>query len=170
MSGILRIATLQSKKSIQVLNGMLTSLSRFVVRSAQHALSFFKLLRKEVAFDWTEECEKALIQLKQTLFQPPVLSRPDKKKILYLYLAVTAESISAALIRETREGPKPIYFTSKALQGPELRYQQIKKISLALVNTARQLCHYFLAHTVVARTDQPIKQLLGRPDMAGRML
>src|ERR1051325_12006959 len=61
------LPTPKSKKSIQVLNEMLTSLSRFVVRSAQHALSFFKLLRKEVAFDWTEECEQALIHLKHTL-------------------------------------------------------------------------------------------------------
>jgi hypothetical protein len=43
-----------SKKSIQTLNGMLTSLSRFVAKSAQHALPLFKLLRKESAFEWTE--------------------------------------------------------------------------------------------------------------------
>ncbi|CAJ2651997.1 unnamed protein product [Trifolium pratense] len=55
-------------------------------------------------------------------------------------------------------------------RGPELRYQQIEKIALALVYAARRLRHYFLAHTIVVRTDQPIKSLLGRPDMAGRML
>ena len=59
---------------------------------------------------------------------------------------------------------------SKALQGPEVRYQQIKKVALALVNAARRLKHYFLAHTIVVRTDQPIKQLLKRLDMASRML
>ena len=41
---------------------------------------------------------------------------------------------------------------------------------MALVNAARRLRHYFLAHTIVVRTDQPVRQLLGRPDMAGRML
>ena len=40
-----------SKKSIQSLNGMLASLSRFVAKSAQHALPFFKLLRKEATFE-----------------------------------------------------------------------------------------------------------------------
>jgi len=29
---------------------------------------------------------------------------------------------------------------------------------------------YFLAHTVVLRTDQPIRQILGRLDIAGRMM
>ena len=41
---------------------------------------------------------------------------------------------------------------------------------MALVNTARRLRHYFLAHTIEFRIDHPIKQLLGRPYMAGRML
>ena len=99
-----------------------------------------------------------------------MLSRPVDGEPLFLYLAVSNEAISAALIRETTDGQKPVYFTSKALQGPESRYQQIEKVALALVNAARRLRHYFLAHTVIVRTDQPVKQLLGRPDMAGRML
>ncbi|CAJ2667015.1 unnamed protein product [Trifolium pratense] len=164
------LPTPSDKKSIQTLNGMLTSLSRFVSKSAQHALPFFKLLKKEAVFEWTEECEQALQHLKKALSEPPVLSRPNDEEVLYLYLFVASEAVSAALIRETNEGQKPVYFTSKALQGPELRYQQIEKIALALVYAARRLRHYFLAHTIVVRTDQPIKSLLGRPDMAGRML
>ncbi|CAJ2673127.1 unnamed protein product [Trifolium pratense] len=164
------LPTPSDKKSIQTLNGMLTSLSRFVSKSAQHALPFFKLLKKEAVFEWTDECEQALQHLKKALSEPPVLSRPNDEEVLYLYLSVASEAVSAALIRETNEGQKPVYFTSKALQGPELRYQQIEKIALALVYAARRLRHYFLAHTIVVRTDQPIKSLLGRPDMAGRML
>ncbi|GAU10563.1 hypothetical protein TSUD_420920, partial [Trifolium subterraneum] len=108
--------------------------------------------------------------LKKALSEPPVLSRSDVGEVLYLYLAVTSEAVSATLIRETLEGQKPVYFTSKALQGPELRYQRIEKVALALVTAAMRLRYYFLAHTVVVRTDQPIKLLLVRPDMAGRML
>ncbi|MCI15838.1 maturase K, partial [Trifolium medium] len=164
------LPTPDSKKSIQTLNEMLTSLSRFVAKSAQHALPLFKLLRKEAAFEWTEECEQALQHLKKVLSEPPVLSRPDEEEVLYLYLAVASEAVSATLIRETTEGQKPICFTSKALQGPENRYQLIEKVALALVNAARRLRHYFLGHTIVVRTDQPIKSLLDRPDMAGKML
>ena len=96
-----------------------------------------------------------------------MLSRPVDGEPLFLYLAVSNKAISATLIRETTDGHKPVYYTSKALQGPESRYQQIEKVALALVNAARRLRHYFLAHTVIVRTDQPVKQLLGRPDMAG---
>jgi hypothetical protein len=96
--------TPNSRKSIQTLNGMLTSLSRFVSKSAQHALPFFKLLRKEVVFELIEECEQALQHLKKALSEPPVLSRPEDEEAQYMYLAVTSEAISATLIRETTKG------------------------------------------------------------------
>ncbi|GAU31790.1 hypothetical protein TSUD_22360 [Trifolium subterraneum] len=162
--------TPKSKKSIQTLNGMLTSMARFVAKSAQHALPLFKLLRKETTFEWTEECEGALQHLKRALSEPPVLTRPVEDEKLYLYLAVASEAISAVLIRETEQGQKPVYFVSRALQGPELRYLQIEKIALAVIIAARKLRYYFLAHSIIIRTDQPVKQLLARPDMVGRML
>ena len=108
------------KKSIQVLNGMLTSLSCFVAKSTQHALSFFKLLRNEATFEWTEEYEQAVLHLKQSLSQLPVLSRPVDGETLFIYLAVSVKAVSVALIRETNDGQKPIYFTRKALQGLEV--------------------------------------------------
>ncbi|GAU40689.1 hypothetical protein TSUD_88350 [Trifolium subterraneum] len=147
-----------------------TSMARFVAKSAQHTLPLFKLLRKETTFEWTEECEGALQHLKRALSEPPVLTRPVEGEKLYLYLAVASEAISAVLIRETEQGQKPVYFVSRALQGPELRYLQIENIALAVVMAARKLRYYFLAHFIVIRTDQPVKQLLARPDMVGRML
>jgi hypothetical protein len=148
---------------------MLTSLFRFVAKSAQHAFPFFKLLRKETKFEWTDKCEATLKHLKGALSQL-VLSRPNQGEVLYLYLSVSFDAVSAVLIRETPEGHKPTYFTNKALKGPETRYHKIEKVSLALVTAARRLRHYFMAHTMVVRTDQPIRQILGRPDVAGRMV
>jgi len=164
-----KLSTPKTKKCIQTLNGMLTSLSRFVTKSAQHALHFFNLLRNETKFEWTDECETTLKHLKSALSQTPILSRPEEGEILYLYLAVSSEAVSAVLIKETSEEQKPTYFTNKASLGPEMRYQKIEKVALALVTAPRRLRQYFLAHTIVVRTDQPIRQILGCPDVAGRM-
>jgi len=94
-----QLPTPHSKQCIQILNGMLTSLSRFIAKSAQHALPFFKLLRKETKFEWTEECEAALKHLKETLSTPPVLSRPDQGEVLYLYLSVSSDAVNAVLVK-----------------------------------------------------------------------
>jgi len=76
------LPTPKTKKCIQTLNGTLTSLSRFIAKSAQHALPFFKLLRKETTFEWTNECEKVLKHLKDSLSVPPVFSQHDKGETL----------------------------------------------------------------------------------------
>jgi hypothetical protein len=89
---------------------------------------------------------------------------------MYLYLSVSFDAVSVVLVRETTEGQKPVYFTSKALLEPETRYQKIEKVALALLTAARRLRLYFLAHTVIVRMDQPIRQIFGRPDVAGRMM
>lgn len=109
-----------SKKLIQTLSEMFTSLSRFVVKIFQHALPFFKLLRKDATFEWSEECDQTLLHIKQVLSKPPVLTRPNSREILYLYLVVANEVFNTIIIRETFEDQKPIYFTIKALQGLEL--------------------------------------------------
>ncbi|MCI32436.1 gag-pol polyprotein, partial [Trifolium medium] len=52
----------------------------------------------------------------------------------------------------------------------EARYQRIERLSLALVVTARKLRQYFQSHKVVVKTDFPIKNVLRKPDLAGRMV
>ena len=41
---------------------------------------------------------------------------------------------------------------------------------MALVSAARKLKPYFQSHQVVVRTDVPIRQILHKPDLAGRMV
>ncbi|GAU47643.1 hypothetical protein TSUD_238620 [Trifolium subterraneum] len=151
--------TPKSKKSIQSLNGMLTSMARFVAKSAQHALDSSPNLLNMLCPSSSSSGRKRLS------------NGPKSVKEHYNTLNEhSSEAISAVLIRETEQGQKPVYFVSRALQGPELRYLQIEKIALAVIMAARKLRYYFLAHSIVIRTDQPIKQLLARPDMVGRML
>ena len=63
-----------------------------------------------------------------------------------------------------------MYFVNKTLQRAEIRYQKLEKVALALVFAARHLRQYFQAHTIVVRMDQPIWQVLQKPNLAGRMV
>jgi hypothetical protein len=92
-------------------------LTRFLLASARKYLPFFRTLRHKEEFQWNEECEEAFQELKKVLSSPPVLSCPDPGQTLYLYLAVTNEAISAALVKEESQNQSPIYFVSKVLQG-----------------------------------------------------
>ena len=101
---------------------------------------------------------------------PPVLCKPQVGVPLRLYFAVTEWAISYVLVQEQDQVQKPIYFVSKALQGPELRYQSLEKAALAVVFSAQRLRHYFHSFTLVVMTNLPIQKVLQKPDMAGRMV
>nr|GEY04061.1 reverse transcriptase domain-containing protein [Tanacetum cinerariifolium] len=53
--------------------------------------------------------------------------------------------------------------------GPELNYTPMEKLVLSLVFAAKRFWRYFQAHPVVVITNQPIKQIMSRPDVAGRL-
>ncbi|XP_020963402.1 uncharacterized protein LOC110265013 [Arachis ipaensis] len=83
---------------------------------------------------------------------------------------VTDDALTTVLVREKAKAQQPIYFVSKALQGVELRYSKLEKLTLALLTSSRRLRQYFQGHQVVVRTDQGIRQVLQKPDLAGRMM
>ncbi|XP_061349029.1 uncharacterized protein LOC133318105 [Gastrolobium bilobum] len=98
-------------------------------------------------------------------------ANPDKCKAVLDMVApqIGEEAISAVLIKETNEGQEPIYFVSRALQGAEVRYQKQENVAFALLVTARRLRPYFQGHQIIVKTNQPIRQVLHKPDLAGRM-
>ncbi|GJS14118.1 reverse transcriptase domain-containing protein [Tanacetum coccineum] len=160
-------------KDVQKLNGKLASLNRFLSKSAEKSLSFFKTLKKctkKSDFQWTQEAEIAFKQMKKLIEELPMLAAPKEKEELIIYLAAAKEAISVVLMTEKGGKQLPVYFVSRALRGPEINYTSIEKLVLALLSASRQLKRYFQAHTIVVITDQPIKQLLSKSEISGRML
>ncbi|XP_057740563.1 uncharacterized protein LOC130957736 [Arachis stenosperma] len=168
---VLEMTSPKNLKEIQKLTGRLTALSRFLGASAQKAIPFFKLMKKGTPFKWEAECEEAFQHFKRILAEPPILAKPQTGETLYLYLSITGETIAAALVRENeKKEQKPIYFISKVLQDTEARYSRLEKLAFALLSASRRLRQYFQAHPITVRTDQAVKQVLQKPDLAGRML
>ena len=86
-------------KEVMNLVGRVAALSRFVLRAKDHGAPFFDMLKGSKKFEWTETCEQAFLALKEHLGRLPLLSKPIEGEKLYLYLAVSKEPVSAALVR-----------------------------------------------------------------------
>ncbi|GJS19662.1 reverse transcriptase domain-containing protein [Tanacetum coccineum] len=99
----------------------------------------------------------------------PTLTAPMVREELIVYLAATREAVSAVLMTKREVKQIPVYFVSCALQGLEINYTLMEKLVLALVHASKQLKRYFQAHTIIVITDQPIKQILSRPEVVGRL-
>ncbi|KAL2230582.1 UNVERIFIED_CONTAM: Retrovirus-related Pol polyprotein from transposon [Sesamum indicum] len=170
IQAIMDLRSPSSIKEMQKLTGKIASLGRFISRSADRSLPFFKALRKPKSFAWTQECEQALQELKEYLTKPPLLANPKEGETLFLYLGVSENAVSSVLVREEANNQNPIYYVSKMLQGAELRYSEMEKLALALVVTARKLRPYFQSHKVVVLTNHPLKHVMSRSEASGRLI
>ena len=140
-AAILAMRSSTTVKEVQQLTGQMVALSRFVSASGEKGHPYFQCLKRNNRFVWTKECEEAFVKLKEYLASPPVLCKPQVATPLRLYFAITERAISAVLVQDQDQAQKPIYFVSKLLQGPEVRYQALEKAALAVVFSARRLRH-----------------------------
>jgi hypothetical protein len=87
-------------KDVQKLKGCLATLSQFIIRLAERALPFFKLLHKSGPFIWTDEEEDVFQELKRYFTSPSVTVAPEPREPLLLYITTTAEAVSMVLVVE----------------------------------------------------------------------
>ncbi|XP_057760122.1 uncharacterized protein LOC130980459 [Arachis stenosperma] len=168
-SAVLNMASPKTIKEVQQLAGRIAALSRFIPAASNRAYHLFQTISKNKKFHWTEEGEKAFSELKAILSAPPVLQRPEIGKPLYLYLSVSNYSISSALVLETGKIQRLVYFISRVMQPTEQRYPKIEQLALTLIITVRRLRHYFQSHTIIVRTNQPLRQILTKLELAGHL-
>ncbi|KAI5323743.1 hypothetical protein L3X38_032815 [Prunus dulcis] len=158
-------------KDIQSLTGRVAALTRFISKATDRCAPFFKALKgTKRNITWTAECETAFSELKEYMGRAPLLSTPEHGDILVVYLSVSASAVSSVLIRLKDNAEHPVHYVSKALQDAEVRYPDIEKLAFALVVSARRLRPYFQAHTIHVLTNQPLRQVLQKPETSGRLV
>ena len=64
----------------------------------------------------------------------------------------------------------PIYYISKVTVDAETRYSKMEQMTLSLRNATQKLRPYFQAHPIVMLTNQPLRSILHKPNLLGRML
>jgi len=139
-SVILAMKSSTNLKEIQSLVRRLTSLSQFLPRLADKIRPIVRTLKKADKFVWNSECEATFHAVKMTVSSMPILGRLRAEGKLLLYILVSENATSAALVQY--EDQKSVYFAERALLDAETKYQLIEKATLAVIYAARQLQPY----------------------------
>ena len=98
--------------------------------------------------------------LKEHLGHPLLLSKPIEEKKLYLYLIISKEAVSTALVREEEKVQWPLYYVSKRLSDAKTRYPELEKLALAFMVASRKLRPYCHAHPIKVLTNYPLHEVL----------
>ena len=100
ISAIINMQPPTNRKQVHKLTGRLATLNRFIARSAERGLPFFRVLRNSDLFEWGNEQQQAFDDLKSYLTKLTTLTKPSPGAALLLYLAASPTAVSAVLVEE----------------------------------------------------------------------
>jgi hypothetical protein len=91
-----------------------------------------------------------------------LISPPDYDHDYILYLSASVVSVAGVLVQLGDDGPEHvIYYISKNISGPPLKYNHDEKLALTVVLAVQKLCHYILLRTTkVVADSNPMQYLL----------
>ncbi|PKU70170.1 RNA-directed DNA polymerase [Dendrobium catenatum] len=91
---------------------------RFVKGFSQIALPLSKLTRKDIKFEWTDDCEQSFHELKQCLTTAPVLTIPSGTEGFQLFSDASLKGLGCVLM----QNKKVIVYASRQLKPHEKNY------------------------------------------------
>jgi hypothetical protein len=148
-------------RQLQSLQGKANFIRRFVPDYAIRAHGFLRLLCHAIHFHWDDYAQQSFDDLKEALSNAPLISAPDYNRDYILYVSASAVSVAGILIQLGDDNHEHvIYYVSKNLSGPPLKYKHEEKLSLAVVLAVKKLCHYILLSTTKVVADSNTMQYL----------
>jgi hypothetical protein len=170
VQAITEIPPPRNLRQLQSLQGKANFLRRFVPDYAIRAHGFLRLLRHDIPFHWDDHAQQSFDDLKAALSNAPLISAPDYNRDYILYVSASAVSVAGVLVQlgdDNRE--HVIYYVSKNLSGPPLKYKHEEKLALAVVLAVQKLRHYILLRTTkVVADSNPMQYLLSRRQVNGK--
>jgi hypothetical protein len=173
IEAIRNMRTPQTKRDIQKLMRRIAALGRFIERSAERSLPFFKLLSAKNKITWGPKEQEAFEQFKLYIENLAVLTSLGDNAKLLLYIAASTSAVSAALVEEKYEEGKlkqvPVYFVSEALSGAKKFYSELEKMTYTVVMVARKLKHYFQSYSIIVPTSYPLREILENKESSAQI-
>lgn len=140
---------------------------RFINNFAEIALPLNKLLRKNVEFIWSAECQKAFETLKKKLIQAPILQYPKFNDTFILQTDASGYAIGSVLMNSDE---RPTSYASRPLNKSELNYSVIEKELLSIVWSVKIFKPYLIGRKFIIRTDhRPLVYLFSFPGNSSRL-
>lgn len=128
---------------------------RFIRGFSKIATPMTQLLKKNVKFQWTEECERSFEELKKSLTTAPVLAVPEIDQDYTIYTDASKNGLGCVLM----QGGKVITYASRQLRPHELNYPTHDLELAAVVHALKIWRHHLYGTKCEIFTDTDHKSL-----------
>ena len=161
--------TPKNVKAVRGFLGISGYYRRFVDRYAEKARPLYNLTKKDVPFQWDEECEQAFQTIRSELTDNKILAYPDFKKKFTLTTRSSHLGVSAHLTQEHDGVIKPVGFAGRGYSAAELNYPAGDKQMLAVVFGVQYFKIYLASAPFDIHSDcSDLRQALNAKDLKGR--
>lgn len=143
--------------------GLVNYYGRFVPSLASLLHPLYSLLRSEVQWKWSEECQQAFQEAKEKLVSAPVLTHYDVNLPIHMAGDASQYGVGAVISHTMPDGSeRPIAFASRTLSPSEKQYSQVEKEALALIFGVKKFHQFLYGRRFTLVTDhKPLTAILG---------
>ena len=130
-----------------------------------------KMLKKDVAFEWTQECQGSFDTLKAKMASAPILVFPDWNKEFHVHIDASSTALGVILVQLGKgDLDHPIAYASRKLSFSEWNYTATEREGLAMVYALQKFRNYLLGGHFKMFTDHlALQYLVNNPVLGGRI-
>lgn len=127
---------------------------RFVADFASIVAPLTHLLKETTVFEWTAECEKAVVSLRRAMVESVPLMHPEFDQPFILRCDASGVGLGGVLCQRTQDDAlRPVAYYSRQFNQHERRYDVRERELLALVSCVKHWEVFLLPRPFVIHTD-----------------
>ena len=150
--------TPRTPKQVRSLLGVINYYRSWLPSRGDLVRPLTRLTRKNVKFEWSEDCESALQEIKRVLSSKPVLRYPDFEKPFTLYCDASQTALGAVLCQTAEDDElHPVAYLGRATTDQEARWSATELEALCVVYSVKEFSVYLAGKPFEIHTDhQPL--------------
>lgn len=152
----------KTKKQVRSFLGLVGWYRRFVPNFSSRAAALTDLIKKNGPnqIQWTEQAQRAFLDIQGALQESPVLHSPRFDQPFVLQTDASGVGLGAVLLQGEVGNYHPVAYISRKLFPREVRYSTIEKECLAMKWALDSLRYYLLGRHFTLETDHRALQWL----------
>lgn len=171
IKAVINFKTPQTPKDVKSFLGLVGYYRKFINNFSKIAYPLNSLLKKNVKFVWTPECEIGFNELKQAVTTEPILIYPQFDKPFIITCDASKKGLGVILSQGEIGSDKPIAFASRSLNTAEINYSTTEREMKAILFGINHFRPYIYGTKFTIVTDhKPLSQVFRVKDPGARLL
>lgn len=154
VEAITNAPTPKNVPELQSFLGGINYYGKFIPHMATITAPLYKLLQKDVPWQWTDEQQEAFTNLKSKLSDSPILMTYDSRLKLKLACDASSFGVGAVLSHVLEDNSeRPIGYASRSLNKHERMYSQLDKEGVGIIFGIKKFHQYLYGRHFTLETD-----------------